>query len=134
MLTKYIEVHDKDTGMKLAFNADKITVIGDHIIDTERDGFEVAESYDELKQLIFDAGCLIHKKDPRLEDKPLTMEDIRTMLGEPVWNSNSRSWALVKEVRENSVTLVYWLADWELADAEYLAKYPLYRMRAAACR
>ena len=100
MYTKFIEVHDKDTDMLLSFNADKITVFGDQIIDTDREGFEVAESYDEIRQLIFDAGCLIHKKDPRLDlEHPLTWDDLcrLDMIGEPVWSEEKRAWFLVAD-------------------------------------
>ena len=133
MYPHFIEVNSGPE--KVSVNLDRVTGFREGEILLEGSmRIMINESYDEVQQLIFDAGYHIAKKDPRLEDKPLTMEDIRRLLGEPVWNSNRRSWALVKGVREDSVTLVYWLADWELADAEYLAKYPLYRMRAAACR
>ena len=132
MYPHFIEVHDKDTDMKLSFNIDKITVVGDQTIETDREGFEVVETYDELKKLIFDAGCIIARKDPRLEDRPLTMDDLMTMVGEPVWDSDSRKWALIKEVREDEVTLVYKMADWVIVDDKFISHYPLYRMRTAA--
>lgn len=72
----------------------------------------------------------IKKADPRLDtDHPLTMEDLKTMVGEPVWNSNSGKWGLVKEVREDDVTLVYQAADWVIVGRGWVNKFPLYRMR-----
>ena len=62
---------------------------------------ECRESYDELKDLITDVGCLIHKADPRLDtEHPLTMHDLQGMLGEPVWNSNTGKWTLVRNYIE----------------------------------
>ena len=130
-MLKFIEVHDKDTDIKLSFNVDKITVFSDQTIDTEREGFEVAESYEEIKQLIHDVGVLIHKADPRLNlTKPLTMDDLREMIGEPVWNSNTLKWELVwyyGDAREIIFTRDCG-ADYEY-DADDLIKTPLYRMK-----
>ena len=55
------------------------------------------ESYDDIKQLIHDSGILIHRADPRLDEThSLTMEDLKEMIGEPVWNSNTGKWTLVR--------------------------------------
>lgn len=90
----------------------------------------VRESYDEIMQLLKDAGAHIQKPDPRLDTKnPLTMYELKRMIGEPVWNSNARCWMLVGEDRGQAVMLTYNAGN----DIDYteddLVKYPLYRMR-----
>ena len=134
MYTKFIEVHDKDTDMLLSFNADKITVFGDQIIDTDREGFEVAESYDELKKLIEDCGCLIHRKHPRLDlEHPLTWDDLcrLEMIGEPVWNSNSQRWMLIIDSASDNtwIDLVNHAGGKERWIGHDARKFPLYRMK-----
>ena len=134
MYPHFVEVHDEDNSL-ITFSIDHIIWFNqDSVLMVDYDdggfGFNVKESYSELKDLILNAGCAIVKADPRLDtSKPLTMEDLKGMIGEPVWNSNLMKWALIKEVREDFVTLVYQLADWVIAEDDYLAKYPLYRMR-----
>lgn len=136
MYPKFIEVHAAKDGIAVSINVGNVIGFGG---DWEGGGcfrmadnsaWQTKESYDELKALITDCGCLIHKADPRLNmDHPLTMEDLKTMVGEPVWNSNSGKWGLVKEVREDDVTLVYQAADWVMVDRGWVNKFPLYRMR-----
>ena len=133
MMLKFIELHDKDTDMKMSFNVDNITVFCDQVIETEREGFEVAESYEEIKQLIHDVGVLIHKPDPRLNlTKPLTMDDLRNMIGEPIWNSNNGKWYLMLKVREDLDPELAVVQDSdakiEVFSPEELIKFPLYRM------
>ena len=56
------------------------------------------ESYDELKELIRSVGCHIEKGDPRIDQsRPLTMTDLKDMVGQPVWDSNTDTWLLVYE-------------------------------------
>lgn len=132
MMLKFIELHDKDTDIKLSFNVDKITVFSDQTIDTEREGFEVAESYEEIKQLIHDVGVLIHKPDPRLNlTKPLTMDALRDMEGQPVWNSNTLKWMLIHRFVDADKPIV-WLVlsdgQFKVMTVDDLIKTPLYRM------
>ena len=132
-MLKFIELHDKDTDMKMSFNVDNITVFCEQVIETEREGFEVAESYEEIKQLIYDVGVLIHKPDPRLNlTTPLTMDDLREMIGEPVWNSNNGKWYLMLKVREDLDPELAVVQDSdakiEVFSLEELIKFPLYRM------
>lgn len=137
MYPKFIEVHWNT--IPVSYNVENITWFGDKFIyivgqDTALD---VDESYDEIKALIKDSGCLIHKQDPRLDtEHPLTMYDLKDMLGEPVWNSNTGNWALVRnyiEVPEPDGIDIAFLLD--AADnstgmtAGDLIKTPLYRMR-----
>lgn len=134
MYPKFIELHDKDSGNRFIANVDNIVTVGETgtilALPSDVMKLETVESYKEIKTLITDSGCLIKKADPRLDtEHPLTMDDLRTMVGEPVWNSNSRKWGLVKEVREDDVTLVYQAADWVIVGPEGLNKYPLYRMK-----
>ena len=132
-MLKFIELHDKDTDMKMSFNVDNVTVFCEQVIETEREGFEVAESYEEIKQLIHDVGVLIHKPDPRLNlTKPLTMNDLREMIGEPVWNSNNGKWYLMLKVRDDLDPELAVVQDSdakiEVFSPEELIKFPLYRM------
>ena len=137
MYPKFIEVHHRYLGdgdkTKCTVNIDHIVCFEGSVIYTnqkEKPMILVAESYEEVKTLIEDSGCLIKKADPRLDiEHPLTMNDLRTMVGEPVWNSNTGKWGLVKEVREDDVTLVYEAADWVIVGREDLKKFPLYRIR-----
>lgn len=139
MYPKFIEVHRANNGKPVSINVSAITHFFWYV-DKENEETNIElntnqyvnakETYDEIKALIKDCGCLICKADPRLDtEHPLTMDDLRTMVGEPVWNSNSRKWGLVKEVREDDVTLVYQAADWVIVGPEGLNKYPLYRMK-----
>ena len=133
-MLKFIELHDKDTDMKMSFNVDNITVFCEQVIETEREGFEVAESYEEIKQLIHDVGVLIHKPDPRLNlTKPLTIDDLREMIGEPVWNSNNGKWYLMLKIRDDLDPKLAVVQDSdakiEVFSPEELIKFPLYRMK-----
>lgn len=139
-MLKFIELHAKDDKALLSINIENIVGFGVDdgaaVIRTiDKGGWFVAESYEEIKQLIHDVGVLIHKPDPRLNlTKPLTLEDLKYMEGEPVWNSNSGEWGLVTKDPE-------WRG--ELQDGYYfrhhdgtitmlwdegLIRYPLYRM------
>ena len=130
MYPKFIELHEKETDMRLCFNTANITVFTDQAVDTDREGFEVAESYDEIKQLIHDCGCLIHKADPRIDTtKRLTTKDLEKMIGEPVWNSNTWKWELVWECSADGiVTTRDCGADYEYNEDD-LIKTPLYSMK-----
>ena len=133
MYPHLIEVHTED-GSLITFNIDHVIYFNQYSVlmteyDNDGGGFNLIESYEELKQLIRDAGCHIAKKDPRLDDEPLTMKDLKGMVGEPVWNSNTRKWYIIHSVgntvamanpSERSM-LVYIKSD--------LSKYPLYRMK-----
>ena len=138
MYPKFIEVHDKK-GILVSINIDHIVAFADNFIllsNKDPKGLSIAtrETYDELKQLIWDAGCHIAKKDPRIDDRPLTMEDLKEMIGEPVWNSNSRKWGLVRNYIEaepggTDVAFVLDAGDNNIpmTAADLLAK-PLYRI------
>lgn len=146
MMSKFIELHDASTGGEQFVNVGNIEgvftemvsegIFVTHIDLTDGDCYQVRESYNELKQLIHDAGVLIHKPDPRLNlTKPLTMDNLREMIGEPVWNSNNNHWYLIDCIETNldgsneriiltnrgRVQMPY--------DADDLIKYPLYRMK-----
>ena len=144
MYPKFIELHGDVTDQALSANVEHIVMFSDGVIvlsnepmSKEGKAFHVTETYDELKTLIRDCGCLIHKADPRLDtEHPLTMYDLKDMLGEPVWNSNTGKWALVRnyiEVPEPDGVDVSFLLD--AADnstgmaAGDLIKTPLYRMK-----
>ena len=142
MMSKFIEVHGKDNGMPISVNVENIVAFEPGDIALRTVGIlKIAESYDELKQLILDAGVLIHKADPRLDTTtPLTLEDLKNMIGEPVWNSNSGKWGIVETLckwndSEESILILHendendegvehiWM------ESKDLIKFPLYRMR-----
>ena len=134
-MLKFIVLHFPIEG-EVSFNVEDILCFfarDDDTIIRAKDGncYAVTESYDEIKQLILDAGVLIHKPDPRLNlTKPLSIEDLSGMIGEPVWNSNTLKWELVwyfGDAREIIFTRDC-SADYEY-DADDLIKTPLYRMK-----
>ncbi len=140
MYPKFIEVHarkqDLSEDIVTFVNVAQIVYFHNNRICTTDGVYLVSETFEELKEMIKDCGCLIHKRDPRLNmDHPLTLEDLKTMVGEPVWNSNTGKWALVRnyiEVPEPDGIDVAFLLD--AADnstgmtAGDLIKTPLYRM------
>lgn len=137
MMSKFIELHFPIED-KVFFNVEDILCFftrDDDTIIRAKDGncYAVTESYDEVKVLIKDAGVLIHKADPRLNlTTPLTMDDLREMIGEPVWNSNTLKWMLIHRFVDADKPIV-WLvrhdSQFELMTADDLIKFPLYRMR-----
>ena len=136
MMLKFIEVHGKDNGMPISVNVENIVAFETGDIALQAVGIlKIAESYDEVKQLIKDAGVLIHKADPRLDTTtPLTMEDLRDMEGQPVWNSNTLKWMLTHrfvEAEKDLVPIVWFVReDGQFTNmvADDLIKTPLYRM------
>ena len=143
---KFIEVHTKDeTSVAVSINVAAIKCIHPDldedlpgksgVIETVEDSnCYVTESYEELKTMIKDCGCLIHKQDPRLDTTtPLTMDDLLEMIGEPVWNSNNGRWYLVWMIEEydtdRPVHLRYMDGVPLSMRADDLMKYPLYRMK-----
>ena len=126
-MSKFIELHD---GMQpISINVDSIEWFADETISMHNSEIKVIESYDEIKQLILDAGVLIHKADPRLDTTtPLTMEDLKNMIGEPVWNSNALKWGLLTK-QDGSYFLLYPTGQMWLFTVNDLIKFPLYRMK-----
>ena len=138
MMSKFIELHFPIEG-KVSFNVEDILCFLERDDDTiirAKDGncYAVTESYEELKQLIHDAGCLIHKPDPRLNlTSPVTMDDLREMIGEPVWNSNNNQWLIMAhylDTKENPIAGLYnkngYLVEFTADD---LIRTPLYCMK-----
>ena len=137
MYPKFIELHAKDDKAVLLINIENIVGFGVDdgtvVIRTiDKGGWFIAESYDELKALITDCGCLIHKADPRLDmTHPLTLDDLRDMVGEPVWNSNIDVWMLVKDVSDTWVKMLWTSGNISEYTEDELISYPVYRMRRA---
>ena len=140
MYPHMIEVHLKLDGDPMFLNIDQIVRVypyGENaMIDMLSMSFSTRESYDEIKALIRGAGCLIHKADPRLENKPLAMNDLKEMIGEPVWNSNTGKWTLVRNYIEapepDGVDVAFLLDAAENSTpvtAGDLQAKPLYRMK-----
>ena len=139
MMSKFIELHDNETKSPISINVNNIADYhvdydGQTAVDVGRDAYLVAESYDEIKNLIKDAGVLIHKSDPRLDTTtPLTLEDLKNMIGEPVWNSNNNQWLIMAhylDTKENPIAGLYnkngYLVEFTADD---LIRTPLYRMK-----
>ena len=132
MMSKFIELHWH--GEPASINVDSISIFKDmEFKDISGREYSIDESYDEVKAIIKDAGVLIHKADPRLDTTtPLTMEDLRNMEGEPVWNSNTGIWYLVHRYVNNEKTIVWAVlpdGQFKVVTADDLIKFPLYRMR-----
>lgn len=135
MYPKFIELHDIDNGSPFSINIDHLVeFFGDEeyaLVRLTNEKWHCRETYDEVKALITDAGCLIKKADPRLDmTHPLTMDDLREMIGQPVWNSNSNEWMLVVYVEDDLFVQLRWKSG---NSSEYyeddLIKYPFYRMK-----
>ena len=132
MYPKFIELHWH--GQPASINIDAISIIKDfEFKDTSGCEYSVDESYDDLKRMITDAGCIIAKADPRLDKGELTKEDIKAMdIGEPVWNSNTRKWYLISGWSDLERGFLVTLTRFDEAnyyDESDLQKYPLYRMK-----
>lgn len=140
MYPKFIEVHAAGDGIAVAVNVENVIGFsgdgkgGGCFRMTDESMWQTKESYDELKALITDCGCLIRKADPRLDtEHPLTMDDLMTMVGEPVWNSNNGQWMLVNRIDDVAGTDFAILTEssgigYDFDEAMLKAK-PLYRMK-----
>lgn len=120
---------------KRLVNVDNIVVVSDNVIDCGKDGTWYAEeSYDELKKLIEDIGYQIHKPDPRLDNKPLTIDNFKDLVGQPVYSINDNRWYIVHwfDIEEHDYKCAYLYSDEGVQvwwDAEKLIAKPLYRMK-----
>lgn len=139
MYPHFIEVHDPK-GQPALFNIDHIVCLCNGQINASNQdddtGWVVAESYTELKELIRSAGCAIRKADPRLDDRvPLGMEELCSleMVGQPVWNSNTREWMLVidSDHMHNTIDLIDNCGKIVQYGPHEVKKFPLYRMKNA---
>ena len=134
MYPKFIEIHER-TGDPTQINVEHIIAIDDNLITLSNNRVAVAkESYTELSKLITDAGCNITRKDPRVDPEPLTMEDLKEMLGQPVWDVSKQKWWLVSgtmscDYQIISVTLHDVDGESICINVEDLIHYPLYRMK-----
>ena len=130
MYPKFIEIHKN--GVNMLMNIDHIVgVVGSNLISTTKEVIACDEHYDEISDLITNTGSLIHKADPRLDTtKPLTFDEMRGMIGQPVWNSNTDLWGLVSDPMYADMVTVRF-ADETLSNykAEDLIRFPYYRMR-----
>ena len=93
MYPHFIEVHDKASGYQILLNIEcinKVYLDGNSdmsdtwgLIIMKHGNVTTIESYDEVKQLIEDAGCSINRADPRIDThSSLTMNQIMRILGE----------------------------------------------------
>ena len=141
MYPHFIELHLAEDGCAVSLNIDNIVGFRNtdnngagYTIKTADDGgWYVKESYEDIKRLISDSGALIAKADPRLEALTISWDTLTTveMIGEPVYNSNSRRWMLVIDSANDGtwVELINHAGGHEKWGEHELRKYPLYRMR-----
>ena len=144
MYPKFIEVRDAELERMLSLNVANICGFNEYRKDADKTVIEMLDSsyhivdhtYEELKQMITESGCLIRKQDPRLDtEHSLTMEDIKGMVGEPVWNSNTGEWGLITKdaERDGEITegflIRYHDGTMAYLYEEGLKKFPIYRMR-----
>lgn len=134
MYPKFIELHDKDSGNQFIANVDNIVTVGETgtilALPSDVMKLETVESYEEIKTLITDSGCLIKKADPRIDtEHRLTLENLRDMIGEPVWMSSANAWMLVVSCDDQYATLRWPSGNVSTSDENDLSSYPLYRMK-----
>lgn len=87
------------------------------------------ESYDEVKKLIKDCGCHIQMGDPRLDNKPLTVDRLKDMIGDPIWDSNKQAWGLVCDYFDGLVRIRPFKGATYDYNADDLIKFPVYSMK-----
>ena len=138
MYPKFIVVRDVDQGCMLSLNVTNICGFNEYCDDADKtviamtDGvFHVVDhTYEEIRQMITESGCLIRKQDPRLDlTHPLSLEDLKDMIGEPVWCTNVDSWMLVKSADDLSVRVVWVSGNTSEYSEDDLRKFPMYRMK-----
>ena len=144
MVPHFIEVHLADDDCSVSLNLEHIIGISDTdnngsgyaIKTSDRGGWYVRESYADIKALIQKAGCQITKADPRLDTShPIPWEDLvkLEMLGQPVFNSNTRKWMLVIDsagpYTHDWITLLNTAGGLEHWNEHDVQARPLYRMR-----
>ena len=144
MYPKFIEVRDADQGCMLSLNVMNICGFNEYCDDADKtviamtDGvFHVVDhTYEEIRQMITDSGCLIRKQDPRLDmTHPLTMEELQSMVGEPVWNTAIGEWGLITKDAEwhgeimEGYCIRYHDGSMTRLEESWLLKFPMYRMR-----
>ena len=135
----FIEVHGEKDLSAISINIANIVGFAEYpkghcvIKSVDDGGWHTDESYEDVKRLIRDAGCLIAKADPRLENLPVSWDVLTSvdMIGEPVWNSNTRRWMLLIDSANDRtwVELINHAGGHEKWIEHDLRKFPLYRMR-----
>ena len=127
-----IEVHpDEDiVPIIIAINIDQIESISEGVIKTTS-GFCycVKETYNELSQLINNAGYSVQHTDERLDlKKPLSLSEFQYIVGQPVWDNNLRKWGLV--LAYNTKAMIYY-SDTKVSwiDEEDMKESQFYRMK-----
>ena len=140
MYPHFVVVHNRATGVKCLVNIDQIVWVGDKMGGcvlrmTGGDmSMIVTETYDEVAEMIRGAGALIRKADPRLDEtKALDWDEMirPELVGEPVWNSNTRKWYLVIDSALDGswAEMAGPAGERVRMEPHDLKKFPLYRMR-----
>lgn len=130
----FIELHSSETDRPICVNLDFCAEFYDRTFN----GLDVQESYEEIKALVIEAGCSFVKKDPRVNTKPIQWEELKEMIGEPVWGENQQKWFLVAQYDEEGMEITLRGATMELYRSsvtyteQMLIAKPLYRMKANA--
>lgn len=119
---KFIEVHDG--AEPLSINVNNIEWFADETISLTDSEVRVVESYDEIKALVTD-----QKDDDNV--KPLSIYELKDMVGEPVWSPMHNRWMLIQCANDQfircvGVNDVYRYHDYTAAD---LTLNPLYRTK-----
>lgn len=128
MIPKMIEVHpDEDiVPIVIAINIDQIESISEGVIKTTSGYcYCVKETYNELSQLINNAGYSVQHTDERLDlKKPLSLNEFQHIVGQPVWDNNLRKWGLVlayntKAMIYYSDTKVSWIDEEDMKESQF---------------
>lgn len=136
MYPHLIEIHTKEKDSAVALNVGQIvSVVRSTIVTTApMIIYEAKETYEEIMELIRNSGAHIEKGDPRLDlSRPLTIEDLRGMIGEPVWNSNTLRWELVCSFDDDGPGFITETGKFIYRDKDNLNAFPLYRMKEVKC-
>jgi uncharacterized protein YlzI (FlbEa/FlbD family) len=132
MIPKMIEVHPIDDAIVavLAINIEQIESISEGVIKTTSDFcYYVKETYNELSQLINNAGYSVQYTDERLDlKKPLSLSEFQHIVGQPVWDNNLRKWGLVLAYNTKAMicysdTKVSWIDEEDMKESQF------YRMK-----
>jgi hypothetical protein len=127
----FIQVHNGE-GNTCSVNIDHIVAFSSHSLMVSSSGIKhylVRETYEELKKLIEDTGCLIQMGDPRLDNHPLTMNRLKDMIGQPVWDSNKQAWGLVCDQFDGLVRIRGYKGASYDYNADDLVRFPVYGIR-----
>ena len=141
MTPHFIEVHKHGKPFSICLaqmvSYDGLDDTHAHIImTTSPNTVHIDETYADLLSLIRHAGSAITKADPRLDNSHwISWDDLTKldMIGQPVFNSNTRKWMLVIDsagpYTHDWIVLLNDAGGQERWNEHDVQKFPLYRMR-----